>query len=151
MRFFLLFIMLFSTLGCITQKISYNRDKIIDKYSNNYKIIVDNKTVDFKTTYLDKNNIKDIVLNKSSHEIKINQIKNVELFELKNLNLDNLSQYKEIGSIIINGNLMNDSLKDKIKIDPNAIKSLTILNYDKLNSLLFCRTFDKSFLIITTK
>ncbi len=156
MKIFLLSILLFFY-GCSMQTINYNRNKITEKYSKKYQIFLDGEKVDFETIYLDKSNIRNIVVNKKSKELNINQKTNVKFFELRNLNLDSLSSgrrswdKKKIDLIVIDGVLITDSLKDKIKLDPNAIKSLSILTNDKLNSVVSCRTYENDFLVITTK
>ncbi|MNK30234.1 hypothetical protein D3C87_486500 [compost metagenome] len=150
--FFLVFIN-----GCSTRTISYDREKILKKYSTDYKIFVDDENLDLSTVYLDKNNIKTVLIDKKKKELKINQISKVDLFDLKNLNLDSLSSgrrgwdKKKIVLLIINGKVIPDSLKIKTKLDPNAIKSFEIISEEKLNNLTFCRRIDGDFLVIKTK
>lgn len=156
MKKYFLFFLTSIIFSCSTQSVSYNRDKILKKYSD-YKFYVDGLKSDLGTLYLDKNNIKSIVVDKKNKNLNINQNKKVEFFELKNLNLDILSSGRrtfdknKIGHIVVDGILLTDSLKKEIKIDPNAIKSLSILSHDKLNSIVSCRTHDKDFLVITTQ
>lgn len=91
MRIFPFLIFLIFISGCSTRSIKYDREKILKKYSIDYKILIDNETSDLSTIYLDKNNIKTVQLDKKNKQLKINQINKVDLFELKNLNLDSLS------------------------------------------------------------
>lgn len=157
MRIFLLLLILTLTFGCATRNIKYDRNKILKKYSAEYKMFVDNKKMDLETVFLDKDNIENIRINKQAKELKITQIKQIELFEMKNLNLDSLSAGRsgwdknKIELIIIDGVPLTDSLKEKIKIDPNAIKSFTILSQEKMNNMTLCRGYDGDIILITTK
>lgn len=157
MRVFLILFLLIFTLSCSTRNIKYDRDKILKKYSEDYKMFVDNQIIDLEYIYLDKNNIEKVQIDKKSYELKITQLKSTELFEMKNLNLDSLYvgrrglDKKIIDLIVIDGVPMIDSLKDKLKIDPNAIKSLTILSQEKMDDMHLCRGYNGDVLLITTK
>ena len=158
MRIFLLLLMLTFTFGCATRNIKYDRNKILKKYSSEYKMFVDNEKMDLETVFLDKDNIDNIRINKRTKELKITQLKTTELFEMKNLNLDSLSagrrgwNKKKISLIVIDGIPLIDSLKEKTKIDLNAIKLLEIITQEKLNkNTTWCRGFDGDVLIIKTK
>lgn len=156
MRILVFFILLIITYGCTIRNINYDRNKILKKYAINYETFVDNEKVELETTYLEKKNIKNVLINKKSKHLIINQFKRVELFELKNLNLDSLSagrrgwDKKKISLLVIDGIVIIDSLKNKIKLDPNAIKSFEILSEDKMNDMTH-RRFDGDVLVITTK
>ena len=157
MRIFLLLLILTFTFSCATRNIKYDRNKILKKYSAEYKLFVDNEKMDLETVFLDKDNIENIRINKRTKELKITQLKPTELFEMKDWNLDSLSagrrgwDKKKIELIIIDGIPMTDSLKQKIKIDPNAIKSITILSQEKMNNMTLCRGYDGDVILITTK
>ena len=157
MKIFLALFLLIFTLSCSTRNIKYDRDKLLGKYSEDYKMFVDNQTIDLEYIYLDKDNIENVQIDKNSYELKITQLRSTELFEMKNLNLDSLSvgrrglDKKIIDLIVIDGIPLSDSLKDKLKIDPNAIKSLTILSQEKINNMNLCRGYNGDVLLITTK
>lgn len=150
-------LILFSIYSCSTIKINYNRNKIVNKYSDNYSILLDNEKIDFRTTYLDKDNIESVIVSKKSKTLNISQIEKKELFEIKNINLDSLSKgrrgwnKKKIELIVLNGIPLSDSLIEKIKIDPNSIKSIEIVTENTLNTKLHGRNFDGDLLLITTK
>ena len=158
MRIFLLLTILTLTFGCATRNINYDRNKILNKYSTEYQMFVDNKKVDLETLFLDKDNIENIRIHKGKKELKITQLKPTELFEMKKLNLDSLSAGRrgwnknKISLIVIDGIPLIDSLKEKTQIDLNAIEHLEILTQEKLNkNTTWCRGFDGDVLIIKTK
>ena len=157
MRIFLILLMLTFTFGCATRNIKYDRNKILKKYSAEYKMFVDNEKTDLETVFLDKDNIENIRIDKRTKELKITQLKPAELFAMKDWNLDSLSagrrgwDKKNIELIIIDGIPMTDSLKEKIKIDPNAIKSIGIVSQEKMNKLNLCRHYNGDVILITTK
>jgi hypothetical protein len=113
--------------------------------------------MDLETLFLDKDNIENIRINKRTQELKITQLKLTKLFEMKNLNLDSLSSgqrnwdKKKIELVIIDGIPLTDSLLEKTKIHPNAIKSFNILSQEMMQKTNFCRIYDGNVLIITTK
>jgi len=157
MRIIILFILLFMTFGCATRQIKYDQNKIAKKYAVNYQTYLDNVKVNLTNIYLDKKNIKNVRLDIKTKDLYITQLKPTELFELKNINLDSLSLWrrgwdkKKIDIIIFNGIVVTDSLKDKIKFDPNALKSFEIVSEEKINNMTFCRRIQGDLLIITTK
>ncbi|MDX6748126.1 hypothetical protein SHK09_15115 [Polaribacter sp. PL03] len=157
MRILLLLLVLNLTLGCATRNIKYDRNKILKKYSAEYKMFVDNEKTELETVFLDKDNIENIRIDKRTKELKITQLKRTELFEMKNLNLDSLSagqrgwNKKKIELVIIDGIPLTDSLLEKTKIDPNAIKSFNILSQEMMEKTNFCRVYNGSVILITTK
>lgn len=158
MRIFLLLLILTLTFGCATRNMKYDRNKILKKYSAEYKMFVDNERMDLETVFLDKDNIENIRIDKRTKELKITQLKPTELFEMKDLNLDSLSagrrgwDKKKISLIVIDGIPLIDSLKEKTKIDLNAIEHLEIISQEKLNkNTIWCRGFDGDVMIIKTK
>lgn len=68
--------------GCTTYKISYNRNKIIKKISENYSIFLDNEIIDFGNIYLDKDNIKNVIIRKSEKIINVSQAKKMNFLKL---------------------------------------------------------------------
>ncbi|GAA4977615.1 hypothetical protein [Algibacter aquimarinus] len=120
-------------------------------------MFVDNEKTNLETVYLDKDNIENIRIDKRTKELKITQFKPTDLFEFKNLNLDSLSagqrgwNKKKIDLIIIDGIPLTDSLKNRVKIDPNGIKTFNILSEEMMQKTNFCRIYDGSIIIITTK
>jgi len=157
MRAFLLLFLLVFTFGCTTKNIKYDRNKILKKYSTDYKISVDNEVIDLETIYLDKDNIEGIRINKRTKEIKITQLKSTELLEITQLNIDNLLAQRggwnnyNLDLIVINGIPLTDSLKHKTKIDLNAITSIGIITQNKINNSTLGRRFNGDLLVITTK
>jgi len=158
MRIFLLLLVLTFTLGCATRNIKYNRNKILKKYSADYKMFVDNKSIDLKTIFLDKDNIENVRIDKRARELKITQLKSTELFKLKNLNLDSLSTGRrgwnknKIGLIIIDGIPLTKEQQSKTLIDWNSVKEFRIVKGEDLKKkgTTIFRT-DRDYLIITTK
>jgi len=157
MRIFLLLLTLTLTFGCATRNIKYDRNKILKKYSAEYKMFVDNEKMDLETVFLDKDNIENIRIDKRTRELKITQLKPTELFAIKNFKLDSLFPDREIETkrkidlIIIDGIPMTDNLKEKTKIDLNAIESISIVTQEKMNNSTFGRSYDGDLLLITTK
>lgn len=157
MRIFLLLLALTLILGCATRNIKYDRNKILKKYSTDYKLFVDNEKVDLETLFLNKDNIENVRIDKRTRELKITQVNATELFAIKNFKLDSLfpdrkiEAKRKIDLIIIDGIPMADSLKEKTKIDLNAIKSFTILSQEKMNNMTLCRGYDGDVILITTK
>lgn len=156
MRIFLLLLTLTLTFGCATRNIKYDRNKILKKYSAEYKMFVDNEKMDLETVFLDKDNIENIRIDKRTRELKITQLKPTELFAIKNFKLDSLFPDREIETkrkidlIIIDGIPMTDNLKEKTKIDLNAIESISIVTQEKMNNSTFGRRYDGDLLLITT-
>ncbi len=157
MRILLILVLLIFTLSCATRNIKYDRNKILEKYSADYQTFIDNEKMDIKNVFLDKNNIKNVQIDNRTQELKITQFRRTELFEMRNLNLDILSDEqrdwdkKNIELIIIDGIPLTDSLIDKTKIDPNSIKSFSILTQKQMNEMPICRGFNGSVILITTK
>ena len=157
MRIFLFLLTLALTFGCATRNIKYDRNKILKKYSAEYEMFVDKEKMNLETVFLDKDNIENVRIDKRTKELKITQFKPTELFAMKDWNLDSLSSgrrgwdKKKIELIIIDGIPLFDSLKAKIKIDPNAIKSIAILSQEKMNNMTLCRGYDGDVILITTK
>lgn len=157
MRIFLLLLTLTLTFGCATRNIKYDRNKILKKYSAEYKMFVDNEKMSLETVFLDKDNIENIRIDKRTRELKITQLKPTELFAIKNFKLDSLfpdrkiEAKRKIDLIIIDGIPMTDSLKEKTKIDLNAINSISILTKEKWNNSSTGRSLDGDLLLITTK
>ncbi|MFD1285483.1 hypothetical protein ACFQ3R_11300, partial [Mesonia ostreae] len=58
---------------------------------------------------------------------------------------------KKIELVIIDGIPLTDSLLEKTKIDPNAIKSFNILSEEMMQRTNFCRVYDGNVILITTK
>lgn len=153
MRIFLLLFLLTLTFSCATRNINYDRNKILKKYSTDYKMFVDDKEIDLETVYLDKNNIESVRIDKQIRELKITQLKPTKLSKIKEIFLDSLSaKNRDWGKkkiellIVVDGVPLTDSLK----IDTNAIKSFMILSQEKMNNLTICRPLD-GVILITTK
>lgn len=157
MRIFLILFVLIFTFGCATRNIKYDRNKILEKYSADYEMFVDNEKMDLETLFLNKDNIENIRIDKRTRELKITQLKPTELFAIKNFKLDSLfpdriiEVKRKIDLIIIDGIPMTDSLKENTKIDLNGIKSISILTQEKMNNSTFGRRYDGDLLLITTK
>ncbi|WP_271407475.1 hypothetical protein [Tenacibaculum soleae] len=118
---------------------------------------MDNEKTDLETVFLDKDNIESIRIDKRTKELKINQLKRTELFQMNKLNLDSLSagqrgwNKKKIELIVIDGIPITDTLLEKTKIDPNAIKSFNILTQEMMQKTNLCRAYNGSVILITTK
>lgn len=158
MRLCFLFLLVTITFSCASRDINYDRNKLLNRYSESYKTFVDNQEVDLEYLYLNKNNIHQVVLNKKSKHLNIYQNKPTKFFEIKNLNLDSLSSGRrgwnknKIALIVINGIPLTEEDIEKTKIDTNAIESLNIISQQKLNeTTTWCRGFDGDVLIINTK
>jgi predicted double-glycine peptidase len=157
MKIFPLLFLLILTFGCATRNIKYDRNKILKKYSTDYETFLDNQKIDLETVYLDKDNIENIRIDRKTKKLKITQFKHAEFFSMENWNLDSISanrrgwDKKNIGMIIIDGILLTDSLKGKIRIDPNSIKLFEIVSKEKLNENTFCGSYDGDIILILTK
>ncbi|WP_139959504.1 hypothetical protein [Flavicella sediminum] len=158
MRISLLLLTLILTIGCATRNIKYDRNKILKKYQAGYKIFVDEKVEkEFLIAFLDKDNIKNVRINRRTKEVKISQIKPTKLLKMKDWNLDSLSidrknwSKEEIKLMIIDDVLMTGKVKEMIKIDPNAIKSIKILRKEKIHKLNLCGHYKGETLLITIK
>lgn len=153
MRLILLIFLLFFALACTTRNIKYNRTKIINKYSNDYTVFLDNQKINFNKIYLDKNNIENVRLDKRNKNLKIVQLKSNALIEVKQMYLDSISKenkvlnQKELELLVVIDGMPEI---DDIKIDINSIKSFTILSQEKMNNLNTCRPLH-GVVIITTK
>ncbi|WP_179377350.1 hypothetical protein [Winogradskyella wichelsiae] len=153
MRIFLFLFILSITLGCATRNIKYDRNKILKKYSADYKMFIDNEKMDLETVFLNKDNIENIRINKHTRELKITQFKTTKLFEINNLNLDSLGvgqrgwTMNNIELIVIDGIPLTDSSKKNTKIDLKGIKSISVLIMDRMNNT----SSDGNVLLITMK
>jgi hypothetical protein len=153
MKIILTSIFVILSIGCSTQNIKYDRNKILKKYSSDYNIFVDNQKIDFENIFLNKYNIDYVELDKQNKKVNIKQLKTVELIEVKKLYLDSINKSHEYTDekklellIVINGL----PFKDSFKIDPKAILNLRILNQNELNNIYGERPLDGG-IIITTK
>lgn len=153
MRIIQIIFLLFLALGCATRNITYNRNKIIKKYSSDYNILLDNKKINLNKIYLDKNNIENIRLDKRNKILNINQLKSIKLVEVKQMYLDSISEENKVLNkdevellVVIDGM----PVIDDAKIDTNSIKSFTILSQEKMSNITICRPLH-GVVIITTK
>lgn len=152
-----LVLVLLLTQSCATRQITYDRIKILQKYSPDYVMFVDDEKVDLEFLYLDKDNVKQVNINKRTQELKITQFKKTKLFKLINLSLDSLAYKsmdvvkKEVDLILIDGLLLTDSLVKKTKVDPNAIQSFTVISQKKMVEMITCRAYNGDIIFITTK
>jgi len=155
MRELIIILILILSLGCANRSLKYDRNKILAKYSADYEILLDNQRFNFETTYLDKANIDDVRIDKQNGTVIINQIKRDELIGIKELirNKNSLSatNTKEIELVIIDGLPLSDSLIMDLRIDPNAIESLSILPSDSLNDMNWCKGYDGDIMLIVTR
>ena len=146
-------------LSCATRYIEYDRNTILKKYSAKYSIFIDDQKIDLTNVYLDKNNIENILIDKKTKKLNIKQYKKARLIEIQKLNQDSLSgKIKEVNKrkidlIIIDGIVLDDHLNNKIKVDLNAIKSLSIISKEKLNNdkLICGRHYNGDLMLINTK
>jgi hypothetical protein len=120
-------------------------------------MFVDNEKMDLETIFLDKDNIENIQIDKRAKELKITQFKPAEFYEMRKLKLDSVisenKNWKEqnIEMVIIDGIPIDDTLLQKTKIDPNAIRTFTVLTQDKMNEIGFCRGYSRKVILITTE
>jgi len=148
---YLLLVLIF-TFGCATRNIKYNRIKLITKYSKDYKIFIDNKRASLENLYLNKDNIKSTQIIKKAKEIRITQYEQRPLFKIKSILLDSSFLDRKIYLIVVDGRtLFTENLKGIIQIDPDAIKSITILKQAQTDSFVSCSRLDGDILLITTK
>ena len=80
MKILLALLFLNITLSCATKNIRYNHINILEKYSSNYIIYVDDKKIDFENVYLDKDNIEYVKIDKQNKMRKENKPYHRELF-----------------------------------------------------------------------
>ncbi len=143
--------------SCATRNIEYDRYKILKKYSKAYKILLDNQEINLETVIIDKNNIKNVRIDKRKQEVSISQFKPGEFVKLNDLILDSLiAGQKKIEKnktmlVVIDGVPQIDSLIERTKIDLNSIKQFEILTKEELGkNEIFCRPV-KYLLIIKTE
>lgn len=151
MRIIILILLLISNLSCVTQKIKYDKNKLIEKYKENYTFFVDGKNIDLKNIFLDKNNISKTQLDNREKRINIFQFKKDNFLSIEEIK----SLYKikrKIALTVINGQLIEESRGKNIKIDKNIILNAVTITKEKINNnTTFCRLFKGDILIITTK
>ena len=138
--------------GCASRNIAYNRYKIIKRYAEKYQILLDNKAVDFKNVYLDKGNIKNVLVDRRTKKVMITQLERRKLVSLNNfidsLYIDSKTKTKEDFSLIVlNGVPFRDSLLSKTRIDIHSIKKIKIFKPDKSGVLCWS---DSNVLVIVT-
>lgn len=153
MKILLVLLFLNITLSCATRNINYNHISIIEKYSSNYIIYVDNKKIDFENVYLDKHNIEYVKINKRDKTLHIKQLKTIELIEVSKLYLNSLteiyynhdiSQLKIL--IVVNGL----PRKENFSIDPKTISSIKLLSKNDIHNFLYGeKSFDGGIIIET--
>jgi hypothetical protein len=153
MRIILLIFLPFIALGCATRNINYNRTKIINKYSSDYNVFLDNQKINLNKIYLDKNNIENVRIDKRNKNLNIDQLKSINLVEVKQMYLDSISKENKVLDknelellVVIDGM----PVIDDVKMDTNSIKSFTILSQEKMNNLNICRALH-GVVVITTK
>lgn len=155
MRIFLMPLLLLFTFSCAYRNIKYDRDKILERYFSNYKILLDNKEISFPMVFLDKENIEYIRINKRDKTLNIQQLNNTKFFKIKDLNLDSITviqkRWDQINLIMINDFLIVGRLKEDIKLDPKAITHIELLSDKKKHKLNLCGHYDDNVLLIVTK
>ncbi|WP_298763987.1 hypothetical protein [uncultured Polaribacter sp.] len=156
MRIYLLLFALLFMFSCASRNIKYTRDKVLEKTYKDYHVFLNNQKVPFfPLLFLDKENIKNTRINKRDKTVKIEQLKKVELLNFKDLNLDSLAvlplKWKELNLIIIDNFLMHADFKEKIKIEPSAIKNIKYITHDKMHTLNLCGHYHGNVLKVEIK
>ena len=130
----------------------------MNKFSSEYKVLIDSQQFEFSNVFLDKDNIKSVRIDKQEKVINITQISQNKLFELKDFKLDSLFPHRrieakrKIGLIVIDGIVVYDSLKAKTKIDLNAIESLQVITQENLDkNVTWCKGVEGDVLLLKTK
>lgn len=132
--------------SCSVVKMKYNRDKILDRYTNGYKIYLDSTLIDLENYYLDSDNIKSIIRDKTKHAIYIQRDSIVKFYDLKEF----FQNAKSERLFIFNGVPIETERVMNMKVSPKAIIELTLLRNDTLNSVFSCRT-NKEVLLFSVK
>lgn len=152
---FLLILSLVTLGSCSTKSISYQRKKIIRKYTPSYTIKLNDKKIDFLNTYLDKDNIAKTILDKKLKTLNIVQIDtNAKFLRLIDIEFDSLPvgvannfAKRKIEMLILNGEFVSQQKRENTKIEFSAIKNTTII----LAMMTICREPKGNILIIQTK
>ncbi len=152
---FLLFLLTLAS-GCAIQNIKYDRDKILRKYSDTYTTFIDQNKEDFKSVYLDRDNIESIQIDRKKKALKITQIKQVDLLEIRQVNWDSINGTKEserkgrIDMVVVNAVILTIDDRNKPKIDLNAILAMKIMQQEE-SKMVGCNRGDGRILLIITK
>lgn len=138
---FIYFILLISCFGCATKNINYDRNKIIEKYNDDYRFFLNDEEIVFENVFLNKNNIDQIIVDKRSKIVKINQKFKSNLFKLKEQNLDNFVnesfEIKDLDCqncpVIIEGSIYSNRKINDFYFEENLIFDIRILKEASYN------------------
>ncbi|RBA29572.1 hypothetical protein [Flavobacterium tibetense] len=153
MKILLVLLFLNITLSCATKNIRYNHINIIEKYSSNYIIYVDDKKIDFENVYLDKDNIEYVKIDKQNKTLHIKQLKTIELIEVSRLYIDRVMKTNENHDVnqleilvVVNGL----PRKKNFLIDPKTITSIKILSKNDIHNMIYGeKSFDGGIVVVT--
>ncbi len=123
--------------SCSTIQINYHRDRILKKYSDDYKIYLDSSLIELKNYYLDRNNVKSVVRDKSKKAIYIDRDSMIEFLEFKEYFLE----IKNDRMVILNGIPVESEKGKNLKVSPKSLMEITVLKNDSINSQLFHRNY----------
>ncbi|MFY7787404.1 MAG: hypothetical protein ACOVQA_05975 [Thermoflexibacteraceae bacterium] len=138
-------LMVFSLLhsSCATSKKNYTNEELIKKYSKHYQIYLDSNRIHLSYTFLDRENIAKIEVDKKTKRITIVQKVKTKLLDLHTINLDSLNSAFgnvivnkpiELKMIILNGvPLLEDAAAKKLPllVEQSAIKDFKITSAHK--------------------
>ena len=152
----ILWILLLVIYSCSTNIINYDRAKIIRKQNAEYSVYLNDNKIDINNVYLDKNNIKNVEINRKKKSITINQQQKRKLVKLKNINFNKFikdSAYRKENKnilVVINGVPLQDSMVEKTKLEMNSIKSIKYIPANEQETIS-CEPQNKDILIIITE
>tara|TARA_R110002072_G_scaffold301851_3_gene482617 strand:+ start:1991 stop:2449 length:459 start_codon:yes stop_codon:yes gene_type:complete len=142
---------LMSFLGCATNIIKYDRYKIEKRYVDNFNIRLDSIKINFQNYFLDKENIKSIVVDRKQKTIWIDRVHLKKIKTFSELELDTLEAWtsNELTLTIINGIPYTQDMLNKLMFENQSIKwTKLISNSELLNNCFFNRK--RNILVITT-
>lgn len=145
-RFLLGLILVILLSSCATIKMSYNRDRILNKYSEGFQIYLDSSLIDLENYYLDSDNIKSIVRDKKKDAIYIDRDSMIEFLDFKEF----FNESEKERLVIINGVPLDPEIGKNMKVSPKALIEVTVLKNDTINSVFTCRT-NKDILLFRIK
>ncbi len=123
--------------SCSVIKMNYNRDKILSRYSDSYKIYLDSTLIGLENYYLDSDNIKSVVRDKRSNSIYIERDTILDFLEFKEYFQD--KNYNSL--LVINGVPVDPETGKNLKVSKKALINITVLKNDSINASLFHHTY----------
>lgn len=127
---------LFVLNSCRTRAIPYDRHRIIKKFRHYRVYLNSEKLINLDTFYLNRDNIKRIILNNQTYTLNIFQKEKstnfLTLFDASVSYPSNVHLQDNIAIYVIDGILIEKENQRAIKIEKGAIKEISHLKKDEL-------------------